>query len=429
MKVNREVAPQITDFKRLELPSKETVNRGNEAEISIIPTGERAANKISVIWNFGSAACTNPSCAGLLPAMLMQGSQNLTASEITDRIDFMGAFVSYSAGMRHTRFETMSLNDFTPDLLELMRNVLNSPIFPEERFEALKRKTLVQYDLLHRRPRVVAQELLSDLIAGPDHPYYLSPKREDIEKITVEDICKIWKEGLRKSKINIFASGIISPSLYEEIVSFCDAVKASDVCEQCPPVAPFFPVEPGIRHVEMADAVQSSISCGFNIPGISRNHPDYILLRIAVTALGGYFGSRLMTNIREDKGLTYSISSLLLGAEEGTTINIKADCDPSYVERTLTEIRNEMEKMSSENMPYDEFRRLRSYYMTTLASVLESFKTVGDYYESFLTAALPPDYFEKQQDVLSSLTPESLRSCCEKYFKPETAITVVAGPR
>lgn len=426
--MDRSTPPPVRQFERLYLPEIDVRNLNDVTTLHTIRTGTGPANEIVFLWNAGTASMPHLATPAFVPNMMLQGTESRPAEVILDEIDFLGAFVSANESTHYTGFNSMSLNAFTGRMLDILADVLLHPVFPAERFAAMKRKALAEYDLKVKRSTFVAREKLNNLVVGASHPYLLSPTRSSIESQTLEQVRDAWSDGLFHSRLNIIVSGDIDDRLLGEVERFALLIGErscgkSDIMST--PVVLAKPETPGVRRVEVPGASQSSIAMA--IPAIARTHPDYIPLRIAVTALGGYFGSRLMQNIREEKGMTYGINASLAGSREGTTIAINADCDSKYTESVLNEINNEMFRMASEPMAKAEFDRLRSYYMTTIAAVIETFKSIGDFYTSRLTVGIPDDYFDRQQEVLTAITPDVLMEMAAKYFDTSNEITVVAG--
>lgn len=426
MEINRKSPPPVKDFAHLTIPPLKRHRTDNGVELNMVNTGDSPANFFSLVWRYGSDNSFNPFVPTIVPNMMMQGTKNMSAEEIVDKIDFLGAFINNKAGSRYSSFDILSLDTMTSEVLDVLTEIFLNPVFPDDKFEAIKRKSLAQFDLLHSRTAFIARERLSVLLAGEKHPYFRKITRTDIECATNDDIKKAWSEGILESSKHVYASGLLTDTLKSKIHEFSEKLPQSSSAPE-PIISGYLPEEPGLRVVEMKNASQASVALG--IPTVPRTHPDYIPLRIATVALGGYFGSRLMSNIREKKGLTYGISASLSGTYEGASININADCDAHYVPKVLNEIEAEMNGMSLERMDLAEFRRLKSYYMTTIASTLESFKSIGEYYQGQLTVGLPNDYFEKQQVVLERITPEDICEMASKYFDYKSAISVVVTPK
>lgn len=425
MTPDRTVPPKISDFVRLDLPPAEVAEIDDGVVAHIINVGTSKANRITVMHSFGKKDFKPLFAVEALPQMLLQGTKNLSGAQIADKLDFYGAFINPTSRSAFTTLDVLSLNSFNRPILETLQDVISNPIFPEERFDVLKRKALMNFDLMCTHSKFIAAETLKELLAGKKHSYETRVDRKDIEDTNVNDVVRAWHDGFSRSKIHVFAAGDISDAVLDNIKAFAKNIKPHDIKTDVHPTLPYCPEKAGHYFIEKPDSKQTAISIG--IPTIQRNSPDYIPLRIAVMALGGYFSSRLMTKIREELGLTYGINAYLGANIEGSNIHIAAQCDPNNVDEVIKEIQNQITLLATQPMSEEEFSRLKSYYMTTIASTLESFTSVCDYYESQLTVGIPSDYFFKQQEILRTVTPEILSEMIYKYCKFDEARTVVAG--
>lgn len=182
---------------------------------------------------------------------------------------------------------------------------------------------------------------------------------------------------------------------------------------------------PATSVTDRPESLQSAVV--LSIPAIARTHPDYNFLRLTVTALGGYFGCRLMTNIREDKGYTYGITASLIGSHDGSYITVSAQCDKRYTEALIDEVRNELRGMVTRPLGADELSRLRFNAASDLASTLDSPMNMMDYYELQQTVGTPPGYFDARQDALADITPEIICAISQKYLDPDALRISIAG--
>lgn len=422
---DRTKAPEIKNFVRLRMPECVVTSPTGGVNIHSIETGNAPANFVSVVWHKGRNTTLSQMAYSILPQLMMQGTEKLSGEQIFDRLDFLGAIVTNSFVGNYGSFDLLSLNSFTPEVLDLVSQIVKKPSFPENKFEALKRKLLLQFDVNQTKTGFRANEMLFHLIAGKENPDYRIVRREEIESLTLDDIRHAKENGINHSNIDIIVSGKLSGDLAADISRFAVQIKPERPIEPRTDTIPFKPENPTARHIDMPDSQQSSVALG--IPSIKRDHPDYIPLRIAVTALGGYFGSRLMTKIREESGLTYGISAVLAATREGSFIKIESDCDRRFVDKVIRQIKREMEIMTIEPMDHDELARLKSYYMTVIASNLESFKSIGEFYKAKITVGITDDYFDRQQTEIKNMTSEDIMLMAKKYFKTDSAIIVTAG--
>lgn len=424
-KIDRRTPPPIHDFGRLTLPARHVTELHNGVHLGIVDTGDSPANRLSVMWNYGISRSNGTECPSMVAPMLMQGTRTMTGLEIVDAVDFLGAFLSNRTYSEYTRFEALSLNKFTPRLLDIMTEVITAPIYPEERFEALRREAVAKFEVNRSHSRFVAQEAISQLIAGKNHPYLRPTSIENITGYTLDDVRKAHEAGANHTEIYINVAGRIDDDLRRAVENFARSIRPRRIETTPSVIVPHIPEPAGRTDIHIDGTHQASIAVA--IPTINRNDKDYIPLRIAVTALGGYFGSRLMTNIREEKGLTYGIAASLMGAVEGASINISAECRTDAANVVLDEINNEILRLATEPMDDAELARLKSYYMTTIAATLESFRSIGDYYENQLVVGTPADYFEAQQTALHGITAEQLSDLVSRYILPEAERIVVVS--
>ena len=271
----------------------------------------------------------------------------------------------------------------------------------------------------------VASDESNRLIYGSGHPLAHITVPEEIEQLTPEILAAIHKGIINPARAHAFMSGYFTDDILDSVRAMLAAIPP--LSEGTPlNISPGIPAKGGtIVKIPFESSMQSAIS--ISIPSIPRSHPDYIPLRMAVTALGGYFGSRLMTNIREEKGLTYGIRAMLCGSLEGSYVGIMARCDKSYAYTVTDEIKKELLLLASEPPRGEELERLKTHLASELADNLDSPSKVMQYYRNIITFGTPADYFEQQQRHLAALTDTTIADMADKYLRPEMLLTAIAG--
>ena len=144
-------------------------------------------------------------------------------------------------------------------------------------------------------------------------------------------------------------------------------------------------------------------------------------------ALGGYFGSRLMTTIREEKGLTYGITAALIGSQEGAYLKISAQCDKSFTAAVLDETRNELRRLVTDPPRGEELQRLKLHAQSALAEMLDTPQSIATYYITELLVNTPTNYYDMQQDSIDAFGPDKCAALAEKYLNPDKLLTAIAG--
>ncbi|MDE7443178.1 MAG: insulinase family protein, partial [Muribaculaceae bacterium] len=233
---------------------------------------------------------------------------------------------------------------------------------------------------------------------------------------------------MRPERVHIYLTGKIDDMLLDRLNLYFGrkletkgGVDAALILEP----AHSYPDDERIQIVNVHDAAQSSVRMA--IPVIARNHPDYIPLRIATVALGGYFGSRLMSNIREDKGLTYGINAGLYGYREGSMVMIGAQTSNETVGELIEETAKEIERLKTGDMSADELIRLQRFMYTQLLSQLDTSFAIMDYYENLRINDIKGDYFREQCEAINRITAQSISEIAAKYFDLDSMRIAVAG--
>ena len=425
--VDRSTPPETKPFGHLDIIPQMVEHLSNGINLHFIECGTQAVNRIVILWKLGKGDVPNPFAVKLLPPLMLEGADNLSGAEIADAVDYEGAWLNPRVEDYFTGFELISLNAKTPILLNLLRKIITQPTFPNASFEALKAKEKSRLRLSLGQTPYIAAKALSKAIYGSNHPYQNNTTIENIETLSREDIIASWEKMVATSSIDIYVGGLPDDQVKAALRQFANELRQTSVQTAERVYRQSSPDQPGEITIKVDGAKQASVALG--IPTIDRTHPDYIPLRMAVVALGGYFASRLMTNIREEKGLTYGISASLYGIRHDAFVSINADCDPRYVDEVIRNIHLEINKLAAEPMDDLELTRLKMYLGTVLASTLDSPFAVADNYIIQLTLGVPSDYFENQQTALEHLNPETIMAMTKKYLLPlSKATTVVALP-
>ena len=179
------------------------------------------------------------------------------------------------------------------------------------------------------------------------------------------------------------------------------------------------------RFLKREGAAQNAIRMG--MLSLNQHHPDYLKLRVLVTLFGGYFGSRLMSNIREQKGYTYGISATLLPYPDEGVLTISADTAPQYVRPLWREVQAEMDRLREERVPGEELERVRNYMLGEMCRSYESVFSLSDAWIFIHISGLDKSYFTGIVEAIETVTSDELQSLAQKYLCKENLKAVVCG--
>ena len=428
--LDRTRRPATGWFSYRPLPAQTDSDLGEGVRLHVIDNGTMPVNRICLVMGYGrnaAATASDAEAATLMGELLTEGTATRTGSDIARDVDYEGAFLRAATSESFTTLELVSLNSATGRLLPILADIFHNATFPEEAFTAARARKAQRYEVESTRPPVVASRRLSAIMAGEGHPLSLRRSASSIMAVTRGQVMDQYRRMRDGATIDVYLAGRLDKALTDSVTDFALSLRGSSRHDVFDPVLiPYRAAQPGRRDILMADSMQTAIAAG--IPAIGRHHPDYISLRLTVMALGGYFGSRLMKNIREEKGLTYGISAALMGSRDGAYVSIAAQCPAGTGEMVLGEIGREMTALALTDMGAEELTRLRQYAFSQLMGALDSPFSIQDCYRNILMLGTPEDYFRRQFEAITALDAATIRRMAETYLKPSQLRAVTAGP-
>lgn len=421
--LDRTTAPAIKGFGSLNIPQPRTTTLDNGIPLTIIDNGSQEVNRISLIWNGGICETPHPSIASLTANLLREGTKQHTGAEIAETFEYNGSWIKSNIHSHHSSVVIHSLNSRTENVLPILAETINTPNFPEQAASVLREKMARTAELDLEKVEFHSSIANRKLLFGENHPLANSDTASEIRNISTQDIYDFHNKVYCTDTCGIYLAGRITPKIEDLINNHFGQTNKPNGCQLN--VVDFAPSATKERIIDRPGTLQSALR--LSIPTIDRQHPDYADLRIAVMSLGGYFGSRLMANIREDKGYTYGISASLLGYKEGGIMSIATQCDNQYVSALIEEVKKEIIRMTTSDFSDDELSILKHYAMTQLASSLDSPFNIMDYYENMRIASTPSDYFEAQINAINNITSEKIATLIKAHLPLENLYISIAG--
>ena len=422
--LDRSKAPQIKPFGPLTLPGEEVTILSNGLVLHTLNGGDQEVVRLDLVAEGGTADCDNPCIASFAAELLREANTSQSSDEIADLIDYNGAWLNSSASGHFTTLQLSSLASKLENLAPTVIECFTQPQFPVKAFEIIRAKGAARQKLNFSRVSFLANSDNRKLMSGNDHPESFVPSIAEIEAISRENLTDFHQKILSATRTHAYLCGRFSSQQLDRLCSILETIPTADSPSPIH-IVPFSPATPTTNIIRKTGSLQSAVV--MSLPAIPRSHPDYNALRMTVTALGGYFGSRLMMNIREDKGYTYGISASLLGSAEGSYISIAAQCDNRYTEALIDEVRSELRRMAEEPLTDEELTKLKFNVASDLASTLDSPMTVMDYYELIRTVGIPEDYFYARQKTVDMITKDMICELSRRYLDPAQLRISIAG--
>ncbi|WP_343486502.1 pitrilysin family protein [Allomuricauda sp. d1] len=423
----KETPPKGGEPKNFTLPEKEVVEFDNGMTLVMVPYG--SIPKANIRFNFKTGNINEAEnqvwLADLMVDLLEEGSTVRTAKQIADEMAGMGGNLNIGVGLHTTSISSSVLYEFAPDAIAVMADVLKNPKWPESELERLKNdiKRRLSVDLSTPQNQAY-RDFYAEIY--PDHPYgRVYPTDDQVDSYTVEDIKRFYDENFGAKRMTVYIAGNFDKDAVKEAVetNLADWREGKDASY---PVATAV-TSNTVKIIDRPGAPQSTIYYG--IPAPSPSDDDYIALDVTNSILGGSFASRITSNIREDKGYTYSpFSSLDTKYKTGVWYEA-ADVTTEHTGASLQEIKNEIEKLQNEPPSKEELDGILNYesgiYVlqnSTPNGIIGQlvFLDVHDLDESFLK--------NKVQNMFE-VTPEKVSEMTKKYIRPENMTLIVVGDK
>jgi predicted Zn-dependent peptidase len=365
-----------------------------------------------------------PGAAHFTVRMLNEGTRHRTAAQLSETFDQYGAFTEFSPGNDRSSLTVYCLARHLPALLPVVREILRESVFPENELETLKSIARQTLTVNLEKTAYVATHRFRERLFGPGHPYGRSQQEETIAAMNPETVRDFYEQYLQHQPFTLFLSGLVS----EAEVKLLNETFGQEPVATASPNGQTHPVRAAGHApelVERPDSVQSSIRVGKRL--FTRRHPDYFRFLVLNETLGGYFGSRLMKNIREDKGFTYGIHSSLTSLAHEGYFAIGTDVKKENTAQTLDEIRKEIVRLQTEPVPADELETVRNYMIGSFVGSLNTPFEVADRQKTIYFDHLPADFYETYVEHLRAVTPDDVRETARRYLDVDSLQEVVVG--
>ena len=424
--LDRTKRPSVKPLMDLDIQSPNRIFMANDVPLNVLHVGNAEVVRMDILVGAGIWHQELPLQALFANRMLREGTGRMNSAEISERLDFYGAWVELSTSMNYSFLTLYSLNKHFAHTLSVVADMMKNPTFPEEEMRVTVDNNRQQFLVNSTKVDVMARKEFSRALFGDSHPCGRHAVLEDYDQLTTEDLRDFYRKYYHSVNCSIYLSGAISTEILTQIEQEFGSSPWGGV-KPCEPLSPL-PVPPyqGRRiHLEHPTAVQSSLRLG--CPLVDRSHPDFAALKVLVTVLGGYFGSRLMSNIREDKGYTYGISAGIASYPIQGYLAIGTETANEYVETCIDEVKHEMRRLQEELIPEHELSMVKSYMMGEMCRSYEGPFSLSEAWIFLETAGLEKNFFQILEKKTLGVTSQELRELAIRYFRPDEMLEVVAG--
>jgi len=417
--------PTFKNIEKINFAKAKQSKLDNGIPIYLVNAGSQDVVKIEFLFSAGNYYQQIPLEAAVINAMLTEGTEHFSSSEIAEKLDYLGAYIQQSVDQDAATVSLLALKKHLPQALEIIEDVIKHPSFPSGELQTLLAKRKQQFVVDQTKVQYLAREKFNEKLFGGTHPYGQVLKAEHFDLLNPEQLLTFHCRYYMNESTKIIVSGKVDDTVVDLINKhFGNDILAKGSVQEFPSSS-FQTTTEKHFFVEKQDAVQSAIRVGKML--VNRAHPDFNRLMVLNTVLGGYFGSRLMKNIREDKGYTYGIHSIAVTLQEAGYMVIVSEVGTDVCKEALKEIHLEIKKLREAPVSLEELQVAKNYMM---GEVLRSFDGPFAISESVRTLAeygLGYDYYDQMVSTIQNITPMELIDLANKYYTEGGMIEVVAG--
>lgn len=419
--ISRTVAPPVKKVITLNIPPVEAVDHLYSTPIFAIGDESEELVKIEITFPAGTGEEKKSLLASAVAAMLTEGAGKYTANQISELKDFYGAKIQTGVGKDNATVSVLCLSSKLRDIFPVFAAIVQSPKFPETEFEAYKERARASLKVNLDRVELQARLLFSERFFGYSK-YAENYAPDHFDQLSLQDLNDFYQSNYALADAKIFVSGKgVNDAILLLKEYFADREKSFfEITSENPnPVG-------GIGFRPKENALQSAIRLG--IESLSRNAKEYPAFSLTNTILGGYFGSRLMQNIREDKGYTYGIGTSINHLKDYSYLIASTQVGAEHTRATLREIKREISKLQNEPVGNEELELVQNYVAGLLLRNMDGTFNQAALIKTMITNGLSGDYYNRFLNGIYSVTPDQIMDIAQKHLGFEKFTGAIAGP-
>ena len=426
--LDRSIQPFIREPEQLEVPFPRLLVMPNGVPLYILDAGDNEVMRIDLLMKGGRWQQAQRLQALFTNRMLREGTRRYSAADIAGKLDYYGAWLELSSSSEYDCITLYSLNKYLPETLDVLESIVKEPVFPEKELGVIVSNNIQQFLVNSSKVDFLSHRILINALYGDGHPCGQLVREKDYHSINPSVLQSFYDDHYHSGNCTIYLSGKVSNDAVRRIErlfgseSFGKGFRSVEKKPYLPVTSPekrFF--------VERADAVQSALRMG--MLSIDRHHPDFLKIRVLVTLLGGYFGSRLMSNIREEKGYTYGIFAGIMHYPDSGMFLISTETANEFVDPLIGEVYHEIDRLQNDLVPAEELVMVKNYMLGDMCRSYESAFSLADAWIFIHTSGFSELYVEDAVDAVKSVTPEEIRELASRHLCKEKLKEAVSGKK
>ena len=413
--------PDIVIPRSVEMPQTLLSTTRNGVKIYRLESNDFEVVRFTFVFHAGTSMQQKPFSASATANMLGEGSERLTAQQIAETFDFYGSYFDVNIDRDYTYISFCSLLKFFEPTAEVAEEILLRPSFPEREFEVYRNKRKQSLQIERQKIDTQSRELFAQTLFGSEHPYGMSSSEELYDELSTYDLRELYNKLYTAGNCFVVCSGHITEEVLRKIESIAASLPAGqglDIEFPKPETSHY-----AERNVETA--LQSSLRVGRLLFG--RTHRDFVGMQVVAAILGGYFGSRLMQNLREEHGYTYGIMAAMVNFDKEGYLAIATQVAREHRENALNEIFYEIERLRTEPIEEDELQMVKNVMIGEILRILDGPFGIADVTIENIMCGMDNSATQHSVEQIFAITPKEIQRLAKEYLKREDLVVTVVG--
>jgi predicted Zn-dependent peptidase len=423
---DRKQAPQVFDAVdlNLQLQPYQTFQLDNGVPVYAIDAGAQDVMMVELVFYAGNWFEQKNIVAATTNFLLKNGTANKSAFAINEHFELYGAYLNRSCYNETATITLHTLSKHLDKLLPVVAEILHESIFPEEELAIYKQNQKQKLEVNLKKCDFVANRLIDEYVYGFDHPYGRYTSVADYNALQQDEVKAFYKQYYQNGKCLVFVAGKLPANVEQQLNHALGSLPLGKADITAPQPLGIQPAQARqYRITNDEQGVQGAIRLARGFP--NRHHEDFPKAMVLNNIFGGFFGSRLMSNIREDKGYTYGIHSFIQNHLAETAWVISTEAGRGVCEATIAEVYKEMKILQEELVDDEELDLVRNFMMGSLLADLDGpFSTISRW-KNYILNGLDESYFRKSIHIIKTITADELRELARKYLTQEAFYELV----
>jgi zinc protease len=418
------IQPPVFPVDKVNIPEAHSFRLNNGVPVFTIEAGTEDIMRIEFTFRAGQIKEQLHLLASTCNMMLSEGSQNLSSEELNRSLDYYGVFLNQSAEKDRAGIILFFLNKHIEKVLELSREILFRPVFPEPELNALMKKRFQWYLVNREKVQNLATDQFFESVFGKNHPYGYQIIDCDFENITQTLLSEFHSKYYTPENMAVIISGKIHARTAELLNSYFGNMVPKGINYKDAATLPEGEKMKKV-HLNKTGTVQSAVKIGS--PTINKRHSDYPGLKILDSILGGYFGSRLMKNIREEKGYTYGINSTVSSLDLSGYKMISTEVGIKNCQKSIDEIYKEIKILQSVPVKKEEMAVVRNYMSGEMVRMFDGPFALAESFRSAWEFGLDNNYYYRLAEKIKTIEPDEIIELARTYYNIDDLYEITAG--